>query len=131
MPGTSGFSGRGFSAVEASQLPKRRHGGKGTLIWQWLKIKQEGLRRFWSMFPLTRVPFWHQLFEPQPFVVAAFKGRRWEEHLTGAQGTTGVWNWLRGGGKSPLPQNWYHKSGKHALPLATLGKVDICQSLLA
>ena len=24
----------------------------------WLKIKQEGLRRFWSIFPLTRVPFW-------------------------------------------------------------------------
>ena len=26
-------------------------------IWVWLKIKQEGLLRFWSMFPLTRVPF--------------------------------------------------------------------------
>ena len=26
--------------------------------WVWLKIKQEGLRRCWSMFPLTRVPFW-------------------------------------------------------------------------
>ena len=23
-------------------------------IWAWLKIKQEGLRRFWSMFPLHR-----------------------------------------------------------------------------
>ena len=23
----------------------------------WLKNKQQGLRRFWSMFPLTRVPF--------------------------------------------------------------------------
>ena len=34
--------------------------------WVWLKIKQEGLRRFWSMFPLTRVPFWHRIFEPQP-----------------------------------------------------------------
>ena len=32
----------------------------------WLKIKQEGLRRFWSMLPLTRVPFWYRLFEPQP-----------------------------------------------------------------
>ena len=32
----------------------------------WLKIKQDGLRRFWSMFPLTRVPFWYRLFEPQP-----------------------------------------------------------------
>ena len=26
----------------------------------WLKIKQEGLRRFWVMFPLTRVPFWYR-----------------------------------------------------------------------
>ena len=33
----------------------------------WLKNKQEGLRRFWSMFPLTRVPFWYRLFEPLPF----------------------------------------------------------------
>ena len=36
-------------------------------IWVWLKIKQEGLRRFWSMFPPTRVPFWHRFFEPQPY----------------------------------------------------------------
>ena len=34
--------------------------------WQWLKIQQGGLRRFWSMFPLTRVPFWYRFFEPQP-----------------------------------------------------------------
>ena len=26
-------------------------------IWVWLKLKQEGLRRFWSMFPLTRFHF--------------------------------------------------------------------------
>ena len=32
----------------------------------WLKIKQEGLRRFWSTFPLTRVPFWYRFLEPQP-----------------------------------------------------------------
>ena len=25
-----------------------------TLIWLWLKIQELGLRRFWSMFPLTR-----------------------------------------------------------------------------
>ena len=35
-------------------------------FWVWLKINQEGLRRFWSMCPLTRVPFWDQFFEPQP-----------------------------------------------------------------
>ena len=33
----------------------------------WLKIKQEGLRRCWSMFPLTRVPCWYRFFEPLPF----------------------------------------------------------------
>ena len=26
----------------------------------------EGLRRFWSMFPLTRVLCWYRFFEPQP-----------------------------------------------------------------
>ena len=34
--------------------------------WVWLKMKQEGSRRFWSMFPFTRVPFWSRFFEPQP-----------------------------------------------------------------
>ena len=28
------------------------------LKWVWFKMKQEGLRRFWSMFPLPRDPFW-------------------------------------------------------------------------
>ena len=37
-------------------------------IWLWLKIKELGLRRCWSMFPLTRVPFWYRFFEPQLFV---------------------------------------------------------------
>ena len=31
----------------------------------WLKIQQEGLRRFWSMCPLTRVPFWNSGFLSQ------------------------------------------------------------------
>ena len=35
----------------------------------WLKIKQEGLRRFGSMFPLARVPFWYRFFEPQPNLI--------------------------------------------------------------
>ena len=34
-------------------------------IWVWLRIKQEGLRRVWSMFPLARVPLWHRFFQPQ------------------------------------------------------------------
>ena len=39
----------------------------GTEIWVWLKIKQEGLRRFWFMFPLTRLPYWYRFFEPRPY----------------------------------------------------------------
>ena len=38
-----------------------------TPIWVWLKINQEGLRRFCSIFPLTRVRFWYRFFEPQLF----------------------------------------------------------------
>ena len=30
--------------------------------WVWLKINYERLRKFWSMFPLTRVPFWYVFF---------------------------------------------------------------------
>ena len=36
-------------------------------IWVWLKIKHGGLHRFWSIFPLARVPFWYRFFEPEPF----------------------------------------------------------------
>ena len=32
------------------------------VIWGWLKIKQEGLRGFLSMFPLARGPFWYRFF---------------------------------------------------------------------
>ena len=45
--------------------PFKMHWLGPMFIWVWLKINQEGLRRFWSVFPLTRVPFWHRLFEPQ------------------------------------------------------------------
>ena len=37
----------------------------------WLKIKQQGLRRFWSMFPLARVPFWYCFLKPQPYLTMA------------------------------------------------------------
>ena len=48
-------------------------------IWVWLKIKQEGLRRFWFMLPLTRVPFVYRFSEPQPFLggIAGFFGGFW------------------------------------------------------
>ena len=35
----------------------------------WLKIKQLGLRRFWPMLPLARVPFWYRFIELQPYLV--------------------------------------------------------------
>ena len=37
-------------------------------IWVWRKIKQLGLRRFWSLVPFAKVPFWYRVFEPQPFI---------------------------------------------------------------
>ena len=36
--------------------PVARHDLQDTgVFWMWLKIKQLGLRKFWSMLPLTRV----------------------------------------------------------------------------
>ena len=40
----------------------------GVVKWVWLRIKQLGLRRFWSLFPYTKVPFWISIFfQPQPY----------------------------------------------------------------
>ena len=44
--------------TSAPPSPKNRSDQQREPKWVWLKINQEGLRRFWSMFPLTRVPFW-------------------------------------------------------------------------
>ena len=49
---------------------------------RWLKIKQEGLRRFWSMFPLSRVPFWYWFFEPQPTVGIVLVGHQLRKRLS-------------------------------------------------
>ena len=46
-------------------------------IWVWLKVKQKGVRRFRSMFPLTRVPFWYRFFEPQPYERQGHRTRPW------------------------------------------------------
>ena len=32
----------------------------------WLKIKSPGDRRFDSLVPFARVPFWMPIFDPQP-----------------------------------------------------------------
>ena len=58
---------------EKSSVWRKRLG----FTWVWPKIKQEGLRRFWSMFLLTRVPFWHRFFEPQPLA-----GHGWQARMT-------------------------------------------------
>ena len=45
----------------------------GSLVatyWVWLKVKQPGLRRFWSMFPLTRAPFWYRFLSLSAHVKA-------------------------------------------------------------
>ena len=35
--------------------------------WVWVKIKPPGDRRFSSLVPFTRVPFWgYPIFDPQP-----------------------------------------------------------------
>ena len=47
-------------------MTRKKAGREQRFTWVWLKIKQEGLRRFWSMFALTRAPFWYRFFEPQP-----------------------------------------------------------------
>ena len=39
-------------------------GSKQPTAWLWLEIKQEGLRRFSSMFPLTRIRFFLSILVP-------------------------------------------------------------------
>ena len=36
--------------------------------WVWVNSKPQGDRRFWSMFPLARVPFGVSIFDPQASV---------------------------------------------------------------
>ena len=93
--------------------------------------KQEGLRRFWSMFPLSRVPFWYRFFEPLPSVSpleprfwpdpshelrsrqrcvqkATAANRRYEERMGGSLGEIGCGGWV-GGLKSAALQKWRNK----------------------
>ena len=39
---------------------------RGFFMWVWVKTKPAGDHRVWSMLPLTRVPFWVPMFDPQP-----------------------------------------------------------------
>ena len=42
-------------------------GKREVFAWAWVKIKPAGDRRFQSMFPFTRVPFWvYPILDPQP-----------------------------------------------------------------
>ena len=70
--------------------------------WEWLKIKQEGLRRFWSMFPLTRVPVSYRFFEHsqmgEPFARGfGFSQGQWYGV------TVSCWDSLNRTTKSPVP----------------------------
>ena len=42
-------------------------------IWVWVKIQPTGhaSRRFYSLFPFTRVPFWVPIFDPRRFLPAS------------------------------------------------------------
>ena len=64
-----GLVGAGAFVGTAVELQKLQTVGEVAHIWVWLKIKQEGLRRFWSMFLLARVPVWCRFFEPQPYCI--------------------------------------------------------------
>ena len=44
----------------------RENSSRAKVIWV-VKTKPPGDRRFWSLLPLTRVPFWVPMFDPQPF----------------------------------------------------------------
>ena len=64
-------------------------------IWVWLKIKQEWLRRFWSMFPLARVDVGTGIFEPQPYVSHIFQennnNNNWKQRTVfGARQASGI-----------------------------------------
>ena len=40
----------------------------GAAIWVWVKMKPPADRRFWSMFPLTRVLLWVHSFDPESYM---------------------------------------------------------------
>ena len=40
--------------------------------WVWVKVKPPQNRRFWSMCPLTGVPFGEPIFDPLPNRVSQF-----------------------------------------------------------
>ena len=61
---TASEASQASSCQAALDLMAGRKQACGT--WVWLKIIQQGLRRFWSMCPLTSVPVWYWFFEPQP-----------------------------------------------------------------
>ena len=53
----AGGGGGGGGGEEVQRTPTEAPfflSGYNLGMWVWLKIEQEGLRRFWSMFPLTK-----------------------------------------------------------------------------
>ena len=39
------------------------------LVWVWVKTRSPGDRRFSSLFPFTRVPFWVPILDPHPMAM--------------------------------------------------------------
>ena len=65
-------------------------------------------RGFWSMFPLTRVPFWYRFFEPQPFCSFAAS-----PHTNGVLASDLAW--LRCMRFSPVgTHRWFSSDGSYA-----------------
>ena len=73
-----------LSGREDLSGPAGRRGRRGRK--RWLKIEQERLRGFWSMFPLTRVPFWYR-----SFWVGLLKNRRPLVYLVAQSSTRAIY----------------------------------------
>ena len=60
------FDGISIHVGEAGVLAQHPGDDLQLNMWQWLKIQELGLHRFWSMCALTRAPFWDRILEPYP-----------------------------------------------------------------
>ena len=80
--------------IRRSADPIRRKGFEVKSIrqalgrWVWLKIKQQGLRRFWSMFPLTILGTGF-LSHSQVDMAPSLESRDWSPRIQMTQGLVG------------------------------------------
>ena len=88
--------------------------------WVWVKIKVPGDRRFWSMFPFTRLTFWVPNFDPQPVGETQNSGHKTQPSPGLARGCPlcnqlVLERWQRKQARRPLARAFAH------LPPKTLG----------